>query len=171
MTLGDLRIKGSLDENDRKVRLESKQWRVCYLKSQSHLILVEAVGFWCGRGQAVVNEGRGLLSRVEGWIRPTLQPFVLKLSPGFCFQFMEQTKPKPATPPHLGFILSLLKKKQLSEPPLVTVSAPQTHSLGLRGEWSQSWEMGLKIHQLYLMTWKFLQFPNIGDQQDWFVTF
>lgn len=109
MTLGSLRIKGSLDESYRKVGLRSKQRR--HYHSWRHPRLMGVMGFLLlTEAKQRCNDSQGFLNWVGSWIKWTLQPFVLNLSPHSTFSWWN--KPGSATQHLLGSILSLLSWKE-----------------------------------------------------------
>lgn len=73
---------------------------------------MEVVGLLCGqRPSSGVMTVMGLST---GWKVKSVKLTALWAEPKswLCFQLMEQTKPEPATPPHLDSILSLLSWKE-----------------------------------------------------------
>lgn len=129
MTLGGLRIIRSLDGSYRKVGVGFKKKRRDYY-NWSHPRLVEVVGFQCWQAKQWGSDGHGFPNLVEGWIRWTLQPFVLNLS--LHSAFSGWNKCGPATSPLLGSVLSLLSWTQeaVIRTPSGHCEWTQTHSLG-----------------------------------------
>lgn len=89
------------------------------------------MGFWCGQ-----RPGSGAMTVMRsstGWKVKSDELTALCAEPmsWLCFQLMEQTKPEPATPPHLDSILSLLswKEEAIKRAPSDHCSEPHTHSL------------------------------------------